>query len=202
MIRTEVVDSLKPGPEVWREILWNTKVGAVACAGYEQHPHRTLSDNKHCDLHLIDVDQGLEGSYFPDLGSVFAISSLVAINRFGAGVYGEGVDYFYDEPWLHTVPLSLLGIELDCQNNEENARFVSTKLEAIQGDWSLLSTEGSYHWVSHHPVPPEHAPFHYGWMLKIFASSTDEESAKFFNRVGTWLMREWSDWVTMRSVIC
>jgi hypothetical protein len=146
----------------------------------------------------LDVWDGFERGRLPDLGSVFALSALVAVNRFGFGVYGGGVDRFYDDPWIFTSPRAVMAIDFDCPASERNARLIAFKLAEYQGGWSLLDTGGSYHLVSHHLTRPEHIPVHYGNMLSLFADFTDEGSRKFFGRVGRWMTQAWNDWRVLR----
>jgi hypothetical protein len=188
------VRSFTPGWKVWLHLLWSSKVGAVACAAYDPHKHGTPGKNNTDNFHLITLDSELEkNKYFPELGKIFAVSLLVSKNRFGAGVYGEGEDTFHDEPWMHTLPLAILGMDFDCPRSDANAKFISERMGKIPGDWSLLDTGGSYHWLAHGLVPPKYLPFHYGQILKLFAEETDEISAEFFNRAGSCLEKGWNN---------
>jgi hypothetical protein len=204
VIRTEFVRRYRPGPEVWRDIFVKNGVDGVACANYEPHKHGSPSANKPDNYHTYNLDITLaDRNYFMEPGKILAVSLLVstASAEYMAGGYPEpwienpGPDY-----WTYAVPQAILGADFDCPCNLENALLISKKLSRIAGNWSLLDTGGSYHWIHHNLVSPRKIPFHFGALLTRFSNEIDEASGDFFNKAGSRLQRNGNDPKAVKNI--
>lgn len=167
-------------PDFWTRLKLRLSIASFTASSYIRHPHGTPSSNRSLsENHNIYLDHFLlnERRWPTQDHESFAMGSLVYACKSQADLLKierlktKRVALSFKElEILGAVPMSLVMLDFDCLNTNENLVTIGAVLEKndISG-WSIYDSGNSFHLIFDKLVEIDDLPKYYGNLIQLFA---------------------------------